>query len=597
MLSSSLTDSVCSGSLFTYGPASATTGTTFTWSRDSVGGVSNSAGSGADTINETLVNTTNTFVTVVYVDTLFANHCSNTQSINVTVKPLPMLSSILTAPSICDSTLFTYVPHSLVAGTAFTWSRGTITGIGNPAGHGGDTISETLVNTSVNPVNVTYVDTLTVNGCVNTQDIHVTVNPRPLLSSTLTPAAICDSALFDYTPMSATTGTTFTWYRPFVAGITLDSARGTGDPGEHLVNPTNSNVDVMYIYTDSANGCIYTQNVVVTVHPMPTLSSPLSDSVCSGAPFYDTLTGFVFGTTFEWSRPNTPGILPAIGSGPESIHETLTDTALLPIATQYNIILTANGCTHKQSITVTVDPAPAQQAITTFPPSSACSNTLYQNFGTATPPPAGQEYSWSATNATIWATGTGGQYILVNFPTQGDAVITLKSNITGTACISNSTYTVNVGSSVSDMPNVIYYNGQFMCLENSDTYQWGFDDAHTLDSTIAPGEVNQTYFISGADLTNRNYWVITTHGGCMQKSYYNVPTGITNINTGGAAGLKLYPNPASTVLNVDISTDATAGNMEVRVLNMLGQQLNSVQAADNKAQINVAALCGWLLSR
>ena len=38
-------------------------------------------------------------------------------------------------------------------------------------------ISETLINTTSSPVNVTYVYTLTANGCTNTQNIVVTVNP------------------------------------------------------------------------------------------------------------------------------------------------------------------------------------------------------------------------------------------------------------------------------------------------------------------------------------------------------------------------------------------------------------------------------------
>jgi hypothetical protein len=38
-------------------------------------------------------------------------------------------------------------------------------------------INETLTNTTSAPVNVTYVYTLTANGCVNTQNVVVTVNP------------------------------------------------------------------------------------------------------------------------------------------------------------------------------------------------------------------------------------------------------------------------------------------------------------------------------------------------------------------------------------------------------------------------------------
>jgi hypothetical protein len=594
VLTSTLTPAaVCDSDLFTYTSTSATGGTTYTWSRAVASGISNLAGSGVGAvISERLVNITNVPRIVVYVDTLTANGCSNTQMITVTVNPRPLLTTPTTATSICDNTAFIYVPGSTVTGTTFTWSRAAITGISNPAASGGDTINETLVNTSVNPIMVVYVDTLTAYGCVNTENINVTVNPKPVLTSTLTPTGICDSALFNYTPESATTGTTFAWDRPFVLGIALPAASGTGNPHELLFNTTNSNLDVTYIYTLTANGCTNTQNVVVQVHPTPTLSSNLAGSVCSGSiyRYVPVDSGVVFGTTYSWVRPHVAGISPATSSGTGVINEALTDSALVPLQAVYVFTLTANGCTHIQVLTVTVNPAPPVPVLTTHSPSTLCSGTNLQNFGTGTPPPAGQHYSWSAVNATIWAIGANGQYCLISFPTQGNSVITLKSNLTGVTCRTNNDFAVTVSSSTASTPEVIYNNGQFSCLEgDADNYQWGFDDAHTLDSTIVEGEVNQSYFISAPDFSNRYYWVITNHGGCMQKSYFNIPTGITNINTGDLAEVKVYPNPASTVINVDVNTLAN-GNIEVQVLNMLGQKLNSTIAVDRKAQINVAGL-------
>ena len=52
-----------------------------------------------------------------------------------------------------------------------------MTGISNPATSGTGDINETLINTTTSPVNVTYVYTLTANGCTNTQNLTVTVNP------------------------------------------------------------------------------------------------------------------------------------------------------------------------------------------------------------------------------------------------------------------------------------------------------------------------------------------------------------------------------------------------------------------------------------
>ena len=91
-------------------------------------------------------------------------------------KEMATLSSNLSA-SAASGTVFTYTPASTTSGTTFNWSRASVTGISNPGASGAGTISETLINTTTSPVNVTYVFTLTSNGCPNTQSVVVTVNP------------------------------------------------------------------------------------------------------------------------------------------------------------------------------------------------------------------------------------------------------------------------------------------------------------------------------------------------------------------------------------------------------------------------------------
>jgi len=86
------------------------------------------------------------------------------------------LTSNLTA-TVSTGTAFAYTPTSSVAGTTFSWTRAAVTGISNAAASGTGNINETLNNITSAPVNVTYVYTLTANGCTNTQNLVVTVNP------------------------------------------------------------------------------------------------------------------------------------------------------------------------------------------------------------------------------------------------------------------------------------------------------------------------------------------------------------------------------------------------------------------------------------
>ncbi|MET3886003.1 HYR domain-containing protein [Niastella sp. OAS944] len=219
---------------------------------------------------------TGNLTTATTFNVLASNSCSvqmaNTVTVNVT--PLATLSSSLTTPDICTNTAFSYTPTSTTSGATFNWSRAAVAGISNSPATGTGDPNETLINTTATPKSVTYAYTVTANGCTNPTafNVVVVVNPSPTLSSTLTPQAVCDGNPFQYIPTSATPGATFNWSRAAVAGISNAPESGTDDPNETLFNLTPDPINVTYVYSLSANGCVNptTYNVVVTIEPSPT---------------------------------------------------------------------------------------------------------------------------------------------------------------------------------------------------------------------------------------------------------------------------------------------------------------------------------------
>ena len=97
---------------------------------------------------------------------------------------MPLLSSSLTPAAVCDTTVFSYSPGSLVAGATFAWSRAAVTGISNPPASGTGNPNELLSNTTTAPVSVTYVYTVTANGCDNVESVTVTIEPCRYLLET-----------------------------------------------------------------------------------------------------------------------------------------------------------------------------------------------------------------------------------------------------------------------------------------------------------------------------------------------------------------------------------------------------------------------------
>jgi hypothetical protein len=596
--SSHLEGPICSGSLFSYAPTSLSPGLTFQWARGTQAGITENGFTNTGNISEALHVNVGTPVTVIYEYSLYFNSnntCFNKDTLRVIMNPAPGLTSPLNA-SQCNNTLFNYMPTTAASGAVFTWIRGAVTGISNPPLSGIGGISETLVNTTDTVKTVAYAFiTSSAGGCVNNNDtVRVVVKPNPQLSSTLTPTAVCDSSGFTYIPTSKSTAATFSWSRAYVAGISNPAATGTGSVNELLENPTNVDVDLDYVFVTSAFGCTGTpQNVHVRVKPRPKISSPLHATICSGTPFSYTPTSFTAGTRFDWTRPIVPDLDPETAFGTGSILETLISSIpTLPITTVYNYRLTANGCVNNnvQRLIVTVNGTPPTVNIVTATPSGICSQSLYQNFGASVPAPENVRYDWKGFNAAIHSVNSTRQFALVSFLQTGTAYVEITSTVLSTGCITKNSLQFDVYPGIADNPRVVYYNGQFVCLQTDvDSYQWGYDDASTLTSVKLEGQVNEHYNNSNPDWKNKFYWVVITHNGCTSKSYFIVPTGIEDMHESDVATLKLFPNPANDQINVEINS-SSGGKMQVEVLNMVGQKLNMVTAVNNKAGIDVTGL-------
>ena len=295
-LSSVLTASpVCDSSLFSYQSTSLTSGTSFTWSRGVVSGISNPLSNGnSASINEYLKNTTVDSVVVNYKIGLMANSCSNNQNVTVIVRPSNRLSSFVTQ-KICDSSLFTYTAQSSVAGKyspSFSWTRAAVPGISNSVGSGNTSqINEILKNNTTDSAIARYaINMVSATGCSFTDSLYLTVRPTNRLSSAYA-QAICDSTLFTYMAKSnvaAKYAPSFSWTRAAVPGISNPAGSGNINPiSEILVDTANKIVQVNYaIKMLSATGCFYTDTLVTAVinRPFGNIITMPTDTVATGQP-------------------------------------------------------------------------------------------------------------------------------------------------------------------------------------------------------------------------------------------------------------------------------------------------------------------------
>lgn len=481
--------------------------------------------------------------TITYTVT---NSCGSTTAIkSITVNPLPNAGTITGASVVCVGS--TTALTDVTAGGAWSSSNtnatvtgGLVTGITT----GTATISYSVTNV-----------------CGTASALHsMTVNTIPSAGIITGLSIVCQGSTIAMT--DATTGGTWSSSNTnatVISGLVTGVAGGTAD--------------ISYAVTNTCGTATAVKSITVNSLPNPGVITGVT-SVCVGST--TALTNLSTGGVWTSGSANATvinGLVTGITAGTTTISYAVT-----------NICGTA---TTTQPISIIA--LPAIPVISTYAPASVCSGTMYQNFGAATAAAANTYYTWSATNAIVWAQGTGHQYALINFTTAGTATIILTATKTGSACTSKTPVTVTVSTSVSHTPEVRYFNNHFVCTpSNEGSYQWGYDDIHSLDSTLLAGEINQDYLIMIPDFANKAYWAMTTSGGCMQKTYYKVPTAVQNIN-GDANSVSLYPNPATNVINVVVNT-AVSSNIQVEVLNMMGQKTIMTQTVDNKATIDIATL-------
>ncbi len=524
------------------GPSSVCTGNTITLTDAAGGGIWSASNTSATVAGGIVTGIAAGIDTIAYTVT---NTCGITSATKaITINPQPNAGAITGPASVCvgsSITLSDGVPGGAwsASNTYATVANGIVTGV------------------SAGTQNILYSVT---NVCgTATAAKTITVNPLPDAGTISGPNSVC-------------VGTTIT--------LTDGNAGGTWSAANANASVLNGVVTGLLPGTDNISytvtnvcGTISTTQLM-TINPQPnagTIAGP--SAVCEGSSI--TLTNNITGGTWSSNSASATvagGVVTGVTPGIYIISYSVTNVCGTAVATQ----------------SITVNTLPTVPVITTRPPSTVCTGTMYQNFGTSTPALTGATYSWTAINAAVWAQGTGHQYSLVTFDTTGIASVTLHTTTTATGCTSSTTATITVNANQAQMPTVVYFNNHFVCTPNDEnSYQWGYDDASTLDSTIYVGEINQDYINLHPD-ANKYYWVMTNVGGCTQKTYYIVPTAIQQVaNT--AASLSLYPNPATNNVHVNISS-TVAGMVTMNVVNMMGQTVSTTQAINNKATIDVATL-------
>ena len=230
------------------------------------------------------------------------------------------------------------------------------------------------------------------NGCTNTAQVTVTVNPKPTI--TVTPAApsICFGSSVSLTASGAST---YSWS----PGTGLSATTGA----TVTANPTTTTT---YTVTGTdANSCVNTANVTVTVTASPTITLGANPSVCVGATTanlsYSATTGAPNQYSIAWSGGPLANVTnAALPVSP--IHITIPPAT--PAGTYTGTLTVTNSTTGCVStgvpISVTINPSPS---VTLGPNISVCQGTTSGNLSYTVVSGIPDHYT------IFWGAGASGQ--------------------------------------------------------------------------------------------------------------------------------------------------------------------------------------------
>lgn len=322
---------ICSGSPFTYIPTSNTPGTIFTWTRDSIAGLSNLSSRGSFLIDETLLDSTINSVKVIYNYRTTFNGCTDsTQFVTFTVNPAPIVPD--QRITICSGSQFSLPVDLEPMRTTYTWAAPTILPSGSLSSFTQKTAPQTLVyDTLKSGINSNALAVYTINPsnpicALKPFNVFVTVKPIAKIGDQN--ANSCNGQQIVFTPSAVPSNTLYKWkfneVNPSFAlgGYTSNDTTYKSSITQTLANSGNSIVYAGYQVQTSTNGCVGIPfQLSVAVNPTPRVRITGSPNLCINAA--DTL-GLSFTGTGPWSISyidNKDGFLTQVGgfSKPNSI--------------------------------------------------------------------------------------------------------------------------------------------------------------------------------------------------------------------------------------------------------------------------------------
>ena len=382
-------------------------------------------------------------VTTYTVTGTDVNGCKNVSTIAITVNALPLVTATAyDNDTICEGDAIT-LKGSGTSGNVYSWSNGVT-----------DNLS--FVPTATQTYTVTATGS---NTCINTAQITVTVNEKPILSTDSTQTG-CNQSNGSAIVLASGGSGDYTYLWSTNAGSqTLNVASNLG-LGTYYVTVSDSNFNCFSVATVNVTE-IGAPTVVIT-------SSDTDNQICNG----ESVTLYASGaTSYSWS---TNPII--VSPQNDSI---------------FSVIGTTAGCAGSDSETITVHDKPTVTASSDDADNTICEGDPITLSGNST---SNCNYSWSDASITDGVAFS---------PLVGNYTFTVTGTDVNTTCFGTATIPITV----NQIPNVVanstsneLCSGEQITLTGSGAVTYIWDNGINDGDVITPSLGSTTYSVTGTDL-------------------------------------------------------------------------------------------------
>jgi len=464
-----------------------------------------------------------------------ANGCAGAPQVaTIIVNPTPTVVATPATQSWCTGGLTTPVTFSgTVSGTSYSWANNnTSTGLGL----NGSVIIPSF--TTTNTTQFQNVATVTVtpiaNGCAGPlQAVTITVNPYPIAVTSA--SANTTSCSNDSVTLNSNTGSTFSYqwlYNNAVIPNAINAVYYAHNTGTYSVKI-------------NSRGCVSTSNgvpvIIKAIPPAPIYNIGGRLALCPGdSVILGTITAYNPSYTYQW-QSNGSDI-------PGATNVSYTTLG----AGNYDVRVISGACTNTSAVlTVTANPAPPISGVISAANGAVCpggSDLLH--FDTSS-----YAYQWYRNNVIIHGATTSNY----NAISAGSYMVGLTTSLGCTAFTGVETITTGT----VPVPVIIQSDNQ-LCTQLPGTYQWYLNGTAITGQTgscFTPGPQAGCYTIA---VTNASQCVGISAPFCYS-------TAVNNITP---AEIKLYPNPATNIVNI-----SSPESVNVIINSLDGKQLMYVEHA------------------